>query len=390
VANTITLLEPNVETVMLDWAGLQLERALVNTGPWTNLGRQAYVVGQTQYVFEDLGGTPTSWYRSARYTALDTLGPYSPAFPAAPPLSSSVTLASIEREVARRIGPFYELSSDQQSPSTITRAYFPGLQSTIEQDLVANLWLLRRGVDWQGAPVPVDTLDRQRTVAVYDALTGSVQVDRAWGTPLAPGEVCEFHHLNPEQQLRPAVRAGLRRCVMEDRFGLAAGYIYEVDLTEAVPWLTNPRQVTRVQAANIPQSLGRVFDVPHTIFVQNGHVCLRVNAGRNSGAMGNLIVTTWRAVDSLVNGLTTTSGPLADADRLQVHIDYAAAAGHIEAWHLAPAMMQAAAAGGLQMTRDQAALEFTRQARVHVPRRPDLFQMVEGFGSFAGPVVINA
>lgn len=306
----------------------------------------------------------------------------------------TVTLAEVEQQTARKLGPYYRLAMDRQIPSTANfqRAFFPGLQSTVEQDLVTNLHLLRRGVDSSGTALAVSPDDRQRTVANYDPAQGMVEVDRPWSTSPAPGEMCEFHHLDPEQELRPAVLSGLRRCFFEDRFSLGNGYVYEVDLTESVPWLVNLWQVSRVQAAPFPTGFyGAPCDIPFKAFGQSGHVCLRLGIGSWDGPFyGGLLVTAIRPVGTWVNEADSITGPLADTDTLEVDLGYAAAAGHIEAWHNFPAKLQAAAAGGLQATQSMAALEFTRQSIVHAPRRPDLYQMSELFGGIGGRLVVNA
>lgn len=392
--NTITLSEPQVNDLLISYTGIQLERASSPASAFTVLVQLPYVIDQTTYTYIDASGGSTDWYRSVRY-APGGLGPYSSAWPVTPPAVSGLTLARLEQEVARRVGPYYRLPTDRQVPSTATfeRAFFPGLRSSVEQDLVTNLWILRRGIDWQGQPAPVDPDDRQRTVAVYDPQDGSVQVDRPWSRGLVPGEVCEFHHLDPEQQLRPSVRAGLRRCAFEERFSLGSGYIYETDLTESVPWLTDPNQVSRVQVAPFPTGfVGSPGDMPYTVFGQSGHVCIRLNTGGHGPYYGGVLVTAIRPVESLVNGLDSTSGPLIDTDTLNVDLDYAASAGHIEAWHAFPASLQAAAAGGTQATQAMAALEFTRQTRIHAPRRYDLYQLSELFGGYGlgSPVVVNA
>jgi hypothetical protein len=308
----------------------------------------------------------------------------------------TVTLAEIEQETARRVGPFYVLSMYQQTPSTANfeRAYFPGLRSSVEQDLVTNLWLLRRGIDYLGTPVVVDSVDRQRTVAVYDPQDGSVQIDRPWSVAPAPGEVCEFHHLDPEQQLRPAVRAGLRRCFFSDRYSMGNGFIFEADLTAALPWLTEPRWVWSVQLWSAWYGTPR--DLPFVTFSQSGHVCIRVQAGGYPGFAGvnfagEVHVILERPTSTWVNQMESVVGPTADGDMLEVDLDYAAAAGHIEAWHQFPARLQAAAAGGTQATQAMASLEFTRQARLHGPHKPDRWAFETLVGINAGSLtVVNA
>lgn len=303
----------------------------------------------------------------------------------------SITLAQIERETARKVGPFYVMPTDRQIPTTsgLDRAFVPALRSTVEQDLVTNLFVLRRGVDFQGAPVLVSLPDRQRTVANYDPERGMVEVDRPWALLPAPGEILEFHHLDPSQELRPAVLAGLRRTFFEDRYSLGGGYIYEADLTAALPWLTNPRAVWGLELAPLGHIGGTPKQIPHVAFGQAGHVIVRVQTGP-SPFVGGVHVVVAHSHFNFVNGADSLTGPTEDNDLLEVDLDYATAAAHIEAWHNVPAKLQAAAAGNLQASQKDAALEFSRQSRIHAPRRPDNMQLQSLFGAGSNSVVVNA
>ena len=309
----------------------------------------------------------------------------------------TTTLQEIERATARLIGPYYQAFLDRQLPSTagFESVLIPYLRSSVEQDLVTNLWLLRRGIDWQGTPVVVDPIDRQRLVANYNPERGQVTVDRPWSVVPTAGEVVEFHHLDPEGELREVVRSGLKRCLFEDRFNLGPGYIYEADLTIPLPWLNDVNMVKRAQVAPFPSgwpgdSNGPV-DVPHMIFGQSGHVWIRVGGANATPYYGGVLITVHRPHFSWVNGLDNVAGPTLDDDVLDVDLEYAAAAAHIEAWHRLPAKLQAAAAGNLQATREQAALEYTRQSYVHRLPRHDRsgFDRVFGWGS-GRSVVVNA
>jgi hypothetical protein len=307
----------------------------------------------------------------------------------------TVTLADIERAAAHRVGPYYQMILDRQVPTTATfdTVLVPMLRSNIEQDLVTNLWLLRRGIDWQGNPVTVDLFDRQRLVSVYDPERGAVTVERPYSVPPVVGEVVEFHHLDPMLELREAVRAGLRRCQFEDRFNLGPGYIYEADLTAALPWLDDLKMVKRMQTGPWPSNgLGCCpQDVPFAVFGECGHVWIRVCGPCNYPFFGGLLITIHRPHFSWVNGTDTVDGPTFDDDTLNVDLDYAASAAHIEAWHMFPAKMTAAAAGGLQATQQMAALEFTRQSFVHRLPSHDRYGFESLFGhGFGRPLVVNA
>src|SRR5262249_29402284 len=158
-----------------------------------------------------------------------------------------ITLAQLEQEVARRAGPYYRFFADRQVPSTATFDYvnFPELRTNADLDLVTNLWMLRRGdcYDEPDEIVPMDPVDRQRTVSTYQAQAGRVFPDRPWAAIPESGEYMEFHHLNPEQELRPAVLAGLARCYMSDLVQASPTQQFGgIDLTVQYPWLTQPGQ----------------------------------------------------------------------------------------------------------------------------------------------------
>lgn len=281
-----------------------------------------------------------------------------------------ITLAQLEVEVGRRVGPYTETFSDRQVPSTAksTFAFFPELRSTMDLDTVTNLWALRRGLCWNPVTNAFDTYldipiaDRQRRISEYDPEQGQVFVDRPWGDIPTPGEWVEFHHLNPMYQLRPAVMAGLRRCFFADTLQalVTSGY-GDIDLTYQYPWLASPDQVVRAQYG-WTKPWG---DAPFEATMMQGHVMLMGTSG--SYAPSNLWVTALRPAWSWVNDAESLTGPTNDWDTLNVDLDYAASAGHIEAWHLWPDRLQAAAVGGLQATQEMAAREFTRQSMIWGP-----------------------
>ena len=298
-----------------------------------------------------------------------------------------ITLAELEREVARRTGPFFEAWQDGSSPttSTTTSAVMPILKTNALLGGPENLWLLRRSLvvtDLYSSratgptPQPVLEVDRIRMVQTFDPGAGRVIVDRNWRDPMYPGELAEFTHLHPAQELRAAVMAGLRRCFFADRFGASVTSGYgDMDLTYQQPWITAPEQVLRVQYGYYKP----VGDAPFEAVVEQGHVML-------SGAWGGYApsavwVTALRPHASWVNGADSETGPIEDDDTLAVDIDYAASAGHIEAWHLFPSRMFAAAAGNLQASQEMAAREFSRQASIWGPQPSRSY----GFSEVVGP-----
>jgi hypothetical protein len=274
----------------------------------------------------------------------------------------TISLAQLEQEVARRTGPFFQAAQDSGSPtsSTTTSTIMPRLKTNALLGGPENLWLIRRGalVDGTATPSPIAAADRERMVQTFDSAAGRVIVDRNWGTPMYPNELADFTHLHPSQELRPAVLAGLRRCFFADTISVVpTGGYADTDLTYTAPWIVDPSQVLDVQYG-FQRPTGYV---PFKTAIHQGHVML------TAAIYGGAWVTALRPHWSWVNGTDSTTGPTADGDTLNVDMDYAAAAGHIEAWHLFPNRMFAAAAGNLQATQEMAAREFTRQALIFGP-----------------------
>lgn len=273
----------------------------------------------------------------------------------------TITLAFLDQEVARRTGPYFQAAQDSSVPTTSTTiaAYMPTLKTSALLGGPENLWLLRRGVHLDGTPISgANYNDRTRMVQSFDAAAGRVVVDRNWGTPMVPNELAEFTHLHPDQELRPAVLAGLRRCFIADTIPISATGSYgTVDVTHFAPWVTNPNQVVRVEYGTW-QPVGAL---PFQARINQGHVLL------TAPVYNSAWVTTLRPAWARINGVDSDHWPANDSDVLDVDLDYAASAGHIEAWRLFPSRMFAAAAGNLQATQDMAAREFTRQALLWGP-----------------------
>jgi hypothetical protein len=276
------------------------------------------------------------------------------------------SLADIERAVAHRVGPYFTATQDTSRSGQARSAYFPELQSGLTLGEPENLWLLRR------APSVAD-YDRQRLVQAYDPTSGTIITERNWQQPPAIGEVCEFHHLNPSGELRPSVLAGLRRCWLSERFLLNC-VDPEVDVTAQAPWITGTAQVVDLQYS-YPVGPHAYSSIPFEVMQQQGHVIVAAGGFVLNGA----ILTARRPANTLVNGLDA-SNPTDDDDDLSVDLDYAAAAGHIEAWHNFPARLASAAAGGSQASQSMAALEMSRQAAIWAPYSRGHYAFRQPFG----------
>lgn len=309
-----------------------------------------------------------------------------PTYPASSAVSGGggqITLQEIERALAPRVGP-HKLGADglgevQTGTAMANRAYFDTLASTAGIEGITDLYMLRRGNLSSGSTVAVVAGDRVRMVAAHDPTDGSVTPDRNWATPPIGGELVEFHHLDPERELRRAVRDGLRRCYFETRVSVTTSSTSaERDLSAVLSWLTAKGQLRRVQH----QAVG-VTTLPADVvwtgsFEAAGHVWL---AGSPDPYPDTLLVTALRPHYTWVNGADSTTGPTADADLLSLDLNYAVAAAHIEAWRICKPRLLQAAEDGYQITQAQAADEFTRQAEGHVQRRPRTWTLSAPFGS---------
>lgn len=273
----------------------------------------------------------------------------------------SVTLAQIEQEVARRCGPFRIAVATSGTQANVVSNE---LASAIDQGGYENLYLLRRGVDNTGAAiVGFAAGDRLRGVSTTDISTGTLTVDRAWTNAPVANEQFELHHLDPTNELRPAVLAGLKRCFYIDRLTVAlTGAAAERDLTTLLPSLVERSQIYEVEWI-YPNGLWTPRAVMwFRTFTLGGHVWL----GSYPDPYPNTLLVTIRLTNySQVNGAYAAGGPTLDADTMDVVLEYAAAAGHIEAWRLFPHRLKPVADLGLQMPQQAVATEFSRQAATH-------------------------
>ena len=272
-----------------------------------------------------------------------------------------VTLAAVEREVAPRCGPYRR---EVVASGTVSTAVVTALISTVEQETEENLYLLRRGLLVNGTAVPgYDAGDRIRMVKTHTLSTGTLEPDRAWTTAPAANEYIELHHLHPDAELRPAVQAGLRRAYFVDRSSLIlAAAAAERNLTALAAWITDPGAVYEVEHlastdTSLPTRVGH-----WNVFAQAAGVFLQTSPDPYPNS---LLVTSRRPHSSYVNGVVSTTGPTVDADVLTVSLEYAAAAGHIEAWRRLKARLLGPAQSGKAVSQAEGAREFTKQAYLH-------------------------
>jgi hypothetical protein len=287
----------------------------------------------------------------------------------------------IEQAVAARVGPF-RLDVVASPPGSTTLLNCSSLITSLSEGTFENLYLLRRGIKDDGTPVPgFLTGDRVRTVA--SQISGVLTPDAPWTNPVIAGELFEIHHLDPVNELRPAVLAGLRKCYFTDRVSVTLSSIApEFDLTVLAPWVTRPGDVEDV-AWNYPNA--QTPPVPaywFRPFQEGGHVWLAIWPNPYPQ---NLLVSARRSYFTLVNSVTQVSGPTLDTDTVDCSLEWAAAAGHSEAWKTCKPRLQPMVNAGWGMTQKEAADEFTRLrvANYDPPVRREQFSRpftMSGFG----------
>jgi hypothetical protein len=327
------------------------------------------------------------------------------------------TLREIEQEVARRVGPFllhyasHMQSGDPPIPvSTSTAIGVLGLRSSIDLGGLEDRYVLRRGRLRNGtrlpyqdevAAKPFSTDDRVRLIRNYSPGQGVIEVDRRYTYPCYDGEELEIHHLDPEQELRPAVLGGLRRCWVVHNLDVptARGNPFgRFDLTDLAPWITTRDQVYDVTfEGGAPMVNWRAVPTPGGISLRIGEWSPGTVLVVNRRAVATMVrPNPWpvsRTAEDIVSASPLASGQIvvagedttdseqgweyragspnegwSDEDEFPVTMDYAAAAGHIECWRTVRPRMTLAAETGMWADQKEAAAEFTRVATVYFDR----------------------
>lgn len=327
-------------------------------------------IGVYSYDVSDLvpGDYTATWTFSVTGLADDEVNrPFTIDSPVA--ITQGVTLAELERALARRLGPFHHLRTSDTGSSTDAVA-IKKLRSSLTLGDFEEMYLLRRGVLNSGALVTnFAEDDRQRLVETYTPLTGVLEPDYPWEVAPLPNEMIELHALDPEEELRYALQDGLRRCYFWDTLTVSStGYQREIDVTTLAPWLTRKEQIRRVQygrAGYLPYS-SPWFDTSQS----GGSVLLQTTAP----TVGNLRVHVLRPVSSLVNGELSMVGPDSDNDVLYVDREYALLAGHVQAWWNFPHRLADIAVAHRTADQKDVVSAFTNRSRTVVGNIPEFIQ----------------
>jgi hypothetical protein len=307
------------------------------------------------------------------------------------------SLREIEQEVARRTGPFQLRTVQNPQPgeqgdigSTTTTVSIPAVRSTMDLGGLTDMFVLRRGRLADGTHLPTtlpdatiinyDPADRIRLVRDYRPQQGVLEVDRPYLYATADDEEIELHHLDPEQELRPAVLAGLRRCFVVHRLPVSAvvpGPWSPVDLTAIAPWLLTRDQVYAVSIGGGAPAVGwRVEPYGGGLFLTMAEVAMGTSYVVNRRPAVAMVLPAFDGNGNGNGGNGSVSGddwviragnvgePWHDEDRFAVPMDYAAAAGHIEAWRTARPRLTLVAQTDMWANQKEAAAEFTRVSTV--------------------------
>ena len=305
-------------------------------------------------------------------------------------LIEGISLMELERLVARRIGPYRRIRVS--ASSTVNSINATRLKSSLMLGSYEDQYILRRGLTWGDELVTnFDTEDRIRQVSLYDSNLGSLTVDRAYTNPPVLDEAIELHVLEPEEELRHCVVDGLKRCFFWETLSISVtgSGVYDINLTSAAPWLTNPAAVRDV-SLSYPSQLMPPTRLQWWEPYRSGKDLKLYTKG---GAVGSVTLQVLRPVFSYVNGEISLSGPNDDLDVLYVDPDYAAWAGVLEIWKNCTETVMPLAAQGMRVSREDAANEFTKKSLAVANILPERRQVDYGYtdlvqiGNLAEPAI---
>lgn len=309
---------------------------------------------------------------------------------AAVEVNAGVTLMEIERWVARKIGPYRKLKvGTTSSPSAIQ---IPRLQSNILSGEYEDRYLLRRGFTTTDDFVQYtfNDDDRVRQVSAYDNIAGTLAVDRSYTVTPVSTESVELHALDPEDELREAVKDSLKRCFFWDMvtIDVTGSGVYNINVSSSVAWIRDVNQIREV-SLSYPSQLLPPTRMGWWQPYRDGK---DVKLYTKGGSVGSVTIQALRPVYSLVNGVESYQGPNDDLDMLYVDIEYAGWAGVLECWKNYPEVLQPLATQSMRPTRQEAAQEFTKKSLTLVQQVPDTRQIDYGradivqIGNLAEPV----
>jgi hypothetical protein len=335
------------------------------------------------------GSYTATWIFTAASLPLDTI---SRAFTvdAAQEISEGITLMALERLVARRVGPYRRIKAASPG-STLNTIYSLRLKSSVKLGGYTDQYVLRRGLTWGDELINGFVADdRIRLVSDYTPVTGLLLVDRDYAVGTANNEAVELLALDPDDELRPAVIDGLKRCFFWDTVSITVtgSGVYNIDLTAATPWLKDVNQVRNV-SLSYPSQLLPPRRLGWWEAYRDGKSLKLYTKG---GAVGSVTLQVLRPVHTLINGELSLAGPNDDLDVLYVDPEYAAWAGVLECWKTVPEVLEPLAVANMRPSRADAAAAFTVKSMSLVQQYPERLQLDYGvpdlvqIGNLAEPI----
>ena len=309
---------------------------------------------------------------------------------AAVELAEGVTLMDLERAIARRVGPYRKLAVGVGStPNLIV---VPRLRSSLDLGTYEEQYIRRRFLTTGDELITGSTTsdDDVRLVSAYNAIDGTLAVDRAYTNAPISGEAIELHALDPLEELRPAAIDGLKRCFFWDtvEITVTGSGIYNINLSASMPWLAAPQNIANV-SLSFPSQLLPPTRLQWWEPYRSGK---DIRLWTKGGAVGSVSVLALRPAHTLVNGELSLGGPNDSLDAVYIDLDYAAWAGVLECWKNYPEVLTPLAAQAMRPSREDAANEFTKMSLSIVQQVPEYAKIDYGvpdlvqIGNLAEPV----
>ena len=244
MSNTIVLTEPQVDTLMQTWTGLQLERGVssTNIGSFQVIAQIPYVVDRTQYTYVDASGSQTDWYRVIRYAPGGIFGTYTQPWPVAPlPITSGAgarrSLKNLRRTLARKMGSLQVVTTTADGGIDGDSIVSSNLATQIDDNRYRSWWIM-----------PTDGVSAGQIRVIgekaLNPTSGLLSFQPPMLSQIVRGTQVEMHKLLPPTDsvgavmgLREALNLALAECWVPDRLSISTTGSVTYDLEALGDWL---------------------------------------------------------------------------------------------------------------------------------------------------------
>lgn len=257
MTNTITLSEPNIDSIIQSWQGLRLEKGPngTNLAAFQLLASIPYVAHQSTYTYIDVAGVSSDWYRTVRYDYSNQLGNYAAPWPVAiPPLSTTPPARRSLRNMRRMLGR--RLQGSLHVITTTADGLVSG-NSIVSSSGLANQLDANRYRQWWVMPADGVSAGQVRHVGEQglNPTTGELTVQPAFLAQIVRGTQVELSRLLPPTEmdgflgLKECLNLALSECWALDRVqlsGLDNTVTYTLDFGD---WM-DPQAVSEFYGPN--------------------------------------------------------------------------------------------------------------------------------------------